>query len=117
MARDMGSGQGVTIGVVDTGIDWSHGGFLADDGGTRIAWLMDVSLPVREQEHADLAHFGGAIWDASEIDLGRAEEIEISSIDRVGHGTHVAGIATARGASTSLEADGVAPDDRGRRAR
>ena len=37
------SGQGVVVGIVDTGIELTHGDFRNTDGSTRVAWLLDVS--------------------------------------------------------------------------
>ncbi len=108
--RGDGGGQGVVIGIVDTGIDWAHPDFRGTDGQTRVAWLMDVSLPARAQATPDLAEFDAAIWSQAELAAAIDDPDSIASRDRVGHGTHVAGIAAARAADTSLAADGVAPD-------
>ena len=37
------SGQGVTVAILDRGIDWSHPDFVKPDGTTRIRWLLDMS--------------------------------------------------------------------------
>ncbi|MEI9954037.1 MAG: hypothetical protein WDO74_34930 [Pseudomonadota bacterium] len=37
------SGQGVVVGIVDTGVDLSHADLRNAAGKTRVAWLLDVS--------------------------------------------------------------------------
>lgn len=81
------SGQGVVIGIVDTGIDPKHPAFQG-----RILRIWDQTLP-----GAGVAEGGYGI----ELTGGQLT----SSIDTEGHGTHVAGIAS--GATEPF--GGVAP--------
>ena len=74
-------GEGVLVGFIDTGIDYTHPAFINDDGTTRIKYIYDL-----EQ--------GGKIYD-SEI-INKALQAQdpfsiVNSVDIVGHGTHVAG--------------------------
>lgn len=86
------TGQGVLVGVVDTGIDVTHPAFRTA-GQTRIVNYRDQRT--------------GAEFTAQQIDAGAAD----GSIDTIGHGTHVAGIAAGNGAgSPNGEWAGVAPD-------
>ena len=86
------TGQGVLVGIVDTGIDVAHPAFKSG-GSTRIVNYLD-----QEQ---------GVEFTATEIDAGAAS----GSPDDIGHGTHVAGIAAGNGAgSPGREWAGVAPD-------
>ena len=86
------TGNGVLVGIVDTGIDVKHPAFRSG-GSTRIVNYLD------QEENAE---FTGA-----EINAGLAS----GSIDEIGHGTHVAGIAAGNGAgSPNGEWAGVAPD-------
>lgn len=121
-------GRGVFVGVADTGLDVTHPDFLNEDGTTRVAWLLDLSVEPGGI-HKDLeAEFGitdpktnkvvaGRVFSALDIDLmlnaiklGQCDESASSTIcaptDDVGHGTHVMGIAAARGANGY---PGVAP--------
>ncbi|HWL88051.1 MAG TPA: S8 family serine peptidase, partial [Polyangiaceae bacterium] len=95
-------GSGVLVGVADTGIDVSHPAFLDAAGHSRIAWLLDLSMPPAGL-HPDLENqFGikdsagklvsGAVFDAQEIDQLIAGKKTLPA-DQVGHGTHVASIA------------------------
>src|SRR3954447_3947051 len=40
-----GTGKGVVVGVIDTGLDVTHPDFLDASGKTRVAWLIDMSQP------------------------------------------------------------------------
>ncbi|WP_418223045.1 S8 family peptidase [Clostridium isatidis] len=91
-------GEGVLIGFIDTGIDYTHPGFMNEDGTTRIDYIYDLSL-------------GGAVYDREQINLALQSQDPFSvvpSFDQTGHGTHVAGIACA-GGRVSEQYYGVAP--------
>lgn len=91
-------GEGVLIGFIDTGIDYTHPGFINEDGTTRIDYIYDLSL-------------GGAVYDREQINLALQSQDPFSvvpSFDQTGHGTHVAGIACA-GGRISEQYYGVAP--------
>lgn len=86
------TGRGVLVGVIDTGIDLNHAAFQSG-GNTRIVNYLD-------QE-------SGNEFSQAQIDAGNAS----GSIDIIGHGTHVAGIAAGNGAgSPNSHWRGVAPD-------
>ncbi len=86
------NGQGVLVGIVDTGIDVSHTAFKSG-GSTRIVNYLD-------QEK-------GVEFTSAQINAGSAG----GSVDEIGHGTHVAGIAAGNGGgSPNGEWAGVAPN-------
>jgi len=111
-ARDPGAptGRGVLVGIVDTGIDWTHPDFFDDDGHTRVAWLLDLSLAPRQGAHPTIDNAGGALWSGLELDEAIAGDRFVFSTDTLGHGTHIAGVVAGRGSTTGLSADGIAPD-------
>jgi len=91
-------GEGVLIGFIDTGIDYTHPGFINEDGTTRIDYIYDLSL-------------GGVVYNREQINLALQSQDPFSvvpSFDQTGHGTHVAGIACA-GGRISEQYYGVAP--------
>lgn len=81
------TGEGVTIGFLDSGIDYLHPAFLDDLGNTRIRYIYDLSS-------------GGKVWDEQKINeaLKSKNPIEVvPETDELGHGTFVAGVACAGG--------------------
>ncbi|MZK54039.1 S8 family serine peptidase, partial [Clostridium beijerinckii] len=81
------SGEGVLVGFVDSGIDYTHPAFMNTAGTTRIEYIYDLST-------------GGNIYNKQMIDEAIKSSNPYSivpSIDNTGHGTHVAGIACAGG--------------------
>lgn len=96
------SGQGVLIGVIDSGIDYAGADFQTEDGETRIRALWDQSLGqeyTREQ--------------INEVLKSRTPEERIAklpSTDVSGHGTAVAGIAAGNGRNSRGRYAGVAPE-------
>ncbi|MBN2029006.1 S8 family serine peptidase [bacterium] len=90
-------GEGVIVGIYDSGIDWSHPDFI-DEGDTtsRVLYLWDQT--VESGPHPDGYAYGTEYTQAEindEID-GTPEGI-VQGRDSTGHGTHVAGIAAGNG--------------------
>ena len=113
-------GEGVIVGVVDTGLDFRHLDFRDKDGKTRVAWLLDFSREASEPKST--WSFGARAYSRKEIDtqlqldatLGKEAPGLVSHRDLAGHGTHVAGIAAGNGAAaapghTALRYRGAAP--------
>ncbi|MBE6051973.1 MAG: peptidase S8 [Clostridium sp.] len=91
-------GEGIVIGFIDSGIDYTHPAFINEDGTTRIEYIYDLSL-------------GGAVYDKSKINEAlKANDPSaiVPSYDIIEHGTHVAGIACA-GGNINPRYYGVAP--------
>ena len=103
-------GEGVIVGAVDTGIDYTHLDFRTDEDNdgfeesSRILAILDQSSGLFGIEYtqadieSDLAHG----YDASE---GIVRER-----DTDGHGTHVTGIAAGDGSSSASGFVGMAPE-------
>lgn len=91
-------GEGVLVGFIDTGIDYTHPAFKNEDGSTRIDYIYDLSVD-------------GKIYSKEDIDnaLKNSDPYSVvPSYDTVEHGTHVVGIACA-GGKINPEYYGVAP--------
>lgn len=101
-------GQGVLIGFVDTGIDYTHEAFQNADGTTRIAELWDQTAV----EGDGTGHFPyGRVYDREAINealLSDAPYEIVPSTDTNGHGTFLAGVA-AGGEDRRAGFSGVAP--------
>jgi len=105
-----GTGRGVVVGIVDTGIDPRHADLRDATGGTRIAWMLDFSSFPRGR-HAELEEAFGctmpdqsacAVLDKDDIDRALAGDGSVVlQSDPVGHGTHVCSIAAGNGGANA----------------
>ncbi|XZH04902.1 S8 family peptidase [Clostridium perfringens] len=80
------TGEGILVGFLDTGIDYTHNAFKDANGNTRIEYIYDLE--------------NGVVYDKNKINEALKSEDPFSivpEIDLSGHGTHVAGIACAGG--------------------
>lgn len=101
-------GQGVMIGFVDTGIDYTHEAFIAADRTSRIFSIWDQT--VEEGEGTEALPYG-RVYSREELNRALASDTPmevVPSRDEVGHGTFLAGIA-AGNQNRSQEFSGVAP--------
>ncbi len=102
------TGEGVIVGVIDTGFDYTHPAFYDSDGtNIRIKRVWEQGSDAGVVAGASIPEpFGyGAEFDT-------AEEILTASTDLQGnsHGTHVLGIAAGADKADGREYWGVAPD-------
>lgn len=86
-------GQGVLIGIIDSGIDYTNPVFQNEDGTTRIALLWDQTIesmnPPEEKNY-------GTEYSKEQINYALQSDDPLSLVpttDEVGHGTMIAGIA------------------------
>lgn len=102
------TGKGVIIGIIDSGIDYTHPDFRNPDGTSRILYLWDQTAAgpppqgFRNGTEYTQAQINEALLSANPMSL-------VPSTDTAGHGTAVAGIAAGNGASSSGAEVGVAP--------
>ncbi|MFN8153690.1 MAG: S8/S53 family peptidase [Bacteroidia bacterium] len=86
-------GKDVIVGMIDTGIDFTHPDFKDSLGQTRILWIWDHLLSANGNTPQPYGY--GQQFSKANIDAGGAT----AHVDATAHGTHVSGIATANGDS------------------
>jgi len=103
-------GRGVILGLVDTGLDFTHEDFQVDSlGRSRVLYLWDQTLPGAGPGSVGPATFSYGV-ECRQEDLTTAG---CPSREVVGHGTHVMGTAagdgSASGGTSAGQFAGVAP--------
>lgn len=106
-------GKGVVVGIMDTGIDYTNPVFRNNDGTTRILSIWDQTIQSGGETPIAVGHtFYGTEYVRERINeaLQSPNPLEVvPSIDEVGHGTKLAGIAA--GSEDEMNGfSGVAPD-------
>lgn len=74
------NGQGVTIAILDRGIDFTHPDFIKPDGTTRIRAMLDMS----GQNLCDAANPAPVEYTEAQINAALAGGAPIDERDRVG---------------------------------
>jgi len=105
----VGRGERIKIGVIDTGIDYTHADFggsgnVSDYDGNNPAVIEPGTFPTAKVKGG--YDFAGPTYDAN--DPASVPEPDGDPLDYVGHGSHVAGTAAGVGVPGSV-GPGVAP--------
>lgn len=105
-------GQGLKVGIIDTGIDYTHAMF--GGAGTSDAYkAVDPSQPNAGFPSAKVAggiDLVGTDYDSDSADFSkRTPKVDGNPLDEGGHGSHVAGTVAGHGDGVNTY-DGVAPD-------
>ena len=105
-------GSGVTVGIIDTGVDYLNKYLINEDGTTRITKLWDQSLPKANNNDGQ---YVGRVYDRNDINraLQAARNNQnpyniVPSRDLRGHGTRIASIIGGRG-ENQFDYSGIAP--------
>ena len=98
-------GSGVIVGIVDTGVDWTHADFRDPNGRSRILAAWDQTFPAGGLG-CPAAYGFGRCYSMADFNAALEGGPSISFGDGYGHGTHVAGIAAGNGLAA---ANGVLP--------
>lgn len=118
----LGTGKGVVVGVVDTGIDVTHPDFRNVEGRSRIAWLIQGGRqpaglhPELEKQFGctDPKQVACAVFSNEDIDAMISGQLALELPgDSSGHGTHVTSIAAGNGGLMSGQTPvyvGLAPE-------
>lgn len=98
-------GRGIVIGMIDSGIDFTHPDFKDSLGNTRVKWLWDMNLA--DSANTPQPYDYGQEFSGDQIDSGLATAH--NGTDQFGHGTYTAGIAAGNGSAIG-RFQGVAPE-------
>lgn len=101
-------GEGVLIGIIDTGIDYTHNAFKNADGTTKIYSIWDQTIQTGQIPEG---FYYGSEYTQEQINLALASTDPLSivpSTDLDGHGTFLSGIA-AGSESPENNFSGVVP--------
>ena len=102
-------GKGVLIGIIDSGIDFTHPDFRDPDGNSRVMYLWDQlgtgSPP--QGFNSGTEYSNRQLNEALKNPRG---EGAIPSMDTIGHGTSVSGVAAGNGRASGGLEQGVAPE-------
>ncbi|MHB8127964.1 MAG: S8 family peptidase [Mobilitalea sp.] len=103
------TGQGVLIGIVDTGIDFTHKTFQHADGTTKIVSIWDQTIQTGTPPDGFIY---GTEYTMEQINVA-LDNVDpraiVPSFDEIGHGTFLAGIASGN-SDPSNNFSGVVPD-------
>ncbi len=104
------TGRGVHIGIIDTGIDYTHKN-LGGNGSVEDfeAILKDPAKPAHDHFPNDKV-IGGYDFAGRYYTGDNAPQPDENPIDEAGHGTHVSGIAAGNRGNEAQVYHGVAPD-------
>lgn len=99
------NGDGVIMGIIDTGIDLTHPDFQTAFGRTRVLKYWDQTFAY-DADRTPMPYGYGQEWDSTAINAGQC--LATDPLNQYGHGTTVAGTAAGGGMATGHYA-GVAP--------
>jgi hypothetical protein len=98
-------GTGVVVGIIDSGLDHTHGDFKDANGRTRIVKYWDQTLPFNAQLTPQPYGYG-QVWDSTMINNGQMTSVDQPGLN--GHGTTVTGTAAGNGLANGRH-KGAAP--------
>ncbi|MFV0344385.1 MAG: S8 family peptidase [Anaerocolumna sp.] len=102
------NGQGVLIGIIDTGIDYTHEAFINADGRSKIVSIWDQTI---QTGPAPPTYYYGTEYNREQINEALQNNDPFSIVptrDDLGHGTFLAGIAAGT-PNISKDFSGVVP--------
>ncbi|WP_160686285.1 S8 family peptidase [Clostridium sp. C2-6-12] len=109
------TGTGVTVAVIDTGIDYLNDEFIRENGETKIEYIWDQTIASEEETTQNQQVPFGILYSKKDIQqaidtykAGNNPYDIVKTVDEIGHGTNMAGIIGAIGKKANLK--GVVPD-------
>jgi minor extracellular serine protease Vpr len=108
------TGKGAIIGIIDTGIDYQHPDFrdAINQSSSRIISIWDTTLEPEATENHPADFNYGVEYSKEDINIALSGSggLIVRSVDRNGHGTHVAGIAGGNGTRSAGVYTGMSPE-------
>lgn len=95
-------GSGVIVGIIDTGIDFTHPDFKNSNGSTRIQFIWDQNQTSGSTVPQPFNY--GIEWTAAQINASVCTHNDLANY---GHGTHVSGTAAGNGLANGFH-EGIA---------
>lgn len=86
------NGEGILMGLIDSGLDFKHGDFKDSLGKTRVLYLWDQN-PASGSAVPQPYNYG-IEWTKNQMDNNQCSHLDLAYY---GHGTHVTGIAAGNG--------------------
>jgi subtilisin family serine protease len=110
-----GTGRGVLVAVIDSGLDFRHLDFRRADGSSRVLAVWDQTDAAGGGAGCGPGRAFGRCWTRAELDADLAGGPAVPFRDGFGHGTHVTGIAAGNGLAAAGDVApgtyaGVAPE-------
>jgi len=105
------TGQGVLIGIVDTGIDYNLDTFKYENNKSKILSIWDQTIESSDINNIPEGFIYGTEYTQEQINQAIASNNPIAVIptnDEIGHGTFLASLAAGR--KTAENEEGAAPD-------
>ncbi len=95
-----GTGKGVIVGIIDSGLDFKHNDFRNGDGTTRVLAIWDMRASGASGVPPAGYTYGGVCTSAMINATIAGDPAACNHKDTDSHGTHVAGIAAGNGQAT-----------------
>ncbi|CAN5533127.1 hypothetical protein BH10BDE1_BH10BDE1_17920 [soil metagenome] len=105
-------GQGIKVGIIDTGIDYTHAMFggLGTEAAYKAVNPNEPNAGFPSAKVVGGVDLVGTTYDSAAVDFNRTIPLlDANPIDEAGHGSHVAGTVAGKGDGVNTY-DGVAPD-------
>lgn len=91
------SGEGIIIGIIDSGIDYRNNEFIDTNGRSRILFIYDLSDVVQNKK--------GTEYTREQINNALMTNSQLGTFDYIGHGTAVATIACGNRDGIAVKSD------------
>ncbi len=102
-------GKGTIVGIIDSGIDYTHPDFRNEDGTSRVLFLWDQT----RNGNPPPGFKKGVEYNNSQLNTAlsnKEPQSVIPNLDENGHGTAVAGVAAGNGRQSRGREKGAAPE-------